>query len=376
MTFSLIPTEDRNLATRLRRQLMGLMSYLMFLVPLAYSIEHGWVGFGFVGLGLFLALSLAINIGFFAIIRSGYSRRFADPSMMALQIGVAGILALVIGYYAAAHAMVITLMLFFTAFFFGVFSFSTRQYLACTSVAAACYLAMLTLKYEPGQRGGEDFRLEMLHFMVLVVILLWMSLLGSYIASMRTKLVGKSDALASALARLKELASRDELTGLHNRRHLMETLEQQEERSKRHQEPFALCILDIDHFKRINDSHGHGVGDEVLKGFSERIRTHLRRMDTVGRGEVDRVFGRYGGEEFLLLLPYAEGSSALACVARLHAAVHATPFATSVGLLPVTFSAGVTRYRPGESVGELISRADAALYLAKTAGRDRIESAD
>lgn len=376
MSFSLIPSDDRTLATRLWRQIMGLLSYLMFLGPLVYSIEHGWADFNYAGMGLFLAVALAVNIGFFAIIRSGYSQRFADPSMMSSQIGIAAFLALVIGYYVSADARVITLMLIFTAFFFGVFSFSTKQYLALASVTALSYLAMLTLKYEPGQRGGEDFRLEMLHFMVLAVILLWMSLLGSYIASMRTKLVGKSDALASALARLKELASRDELTGLHNRRHLMERLEQQEERSKRHQEPFALCILDIDHFKRINDSHGHGVGDEVLKGFSERIRTHLRRMDIVGRGEVDRVFGRYGGEEFLLLLPYAEGSSALACVARLHAAVHATPFATSVGPLPVTFSAGVTRYRPGESVGELISRADAALYLAKTAGRDRIESAD
>lgn len=354
---------------------MGLMSYLMFLGPLVFSIEHRWVRFSYPGLAWFLATALLANITFFMLIRSGWSRRFADQSMVSAQIGFAALLALVIGYHVDAQAMVITLMLYFTAFFFGIFSFSRRQYLLLGAAASFAYLVMLLLKYDASLRGGVDFQLEMLHFMVLVVVLLWMSLLGSYVARMRTKLVDKSEALASALGRLKELASRDELTGLHNRRHLMETLEQQEERARRHGEPFTLCILDIDHFKQINDSHGHSIGDEVLKGFSERIRTMLRRMDVIGRDDSERVFGRYGGEEFLLLLPYAEGESALACLRRLHAAVQAAAFQTSAGPLAVTFSAGVAQHQPGESVGDLIQRADEALYRAKTAGRDRIESA-
>ena len=355
---------------------MGLMSYLMFLGPLVYSIEHGWISFGYAGLAWFLAFCLFVNCTFFVLIRSGWSKRFADPSMVTAQIGLAALLALVIGYHVAAQAMVITLMLYFTAFFFGVFSFSRRQYLLLGALALVGYLVMLLCKYDAPLRSGLDFRLEMLHFMVLAVVLLWMSLLGSYVARMRTKLVRKSVALASALARLEELASRDELTGLHNRRHLMEVMEQQEERARRHGEPFTLCILDIDHFKHINDSHGHGVGDEVLKGFSERIRTLLRRMDIVGHNHSERVFGRYGGEEFLLLLPYAESGSAIACVRRLHDAVHAAPFQTTVGPLEVTFSAGVADHRKGELIIDLINRADDALYRAKAAGRDRIEAAD
>ena len=359
----------------LRRQVMGLLSYLMFLGPLVYSIEQGWVRFDYWGLAWFLAFALLANSTFFVLIRSGWSRRFADPSMVSAQIGFAALLALVIGYHVAAPAMVITSMLYFTAFFFGVFSFSRRQYLFLGSLAAVAYLVMLLLKYDASLRSGVDFRLEMLHFMVLAVVLLWMSLLGSYVAHMRTKLVEKSTALANALGRLKELASRDELTGLHNRRHLMEILEQQEERARRHGEPFTLCILDIDHFKLINDSYGHGVGDEVLKGFSERIRTLLRRMDIVGHNDSERVFGRYGGEEFLLLLPYAEGENALTCLRRLHAAVQAAAFQTSAGPVRVTFSAGLAQHHAGESVGELIQRADEALYRAKSAGRDRIEFA-
>ena len=376
MSFSLLPTDDHALATRLKRQLMGFVSYLMFLVPLVYSIQQGWLRLGYAGLSLFLALALTINVGFFVAIRSRATQRFADPSLMLQQIGIAGLLALVIGYYVVDEAMVIVLMLFFTAFFFGIFSFSTRRYLAMTCAAALGYGIMLAFKYDTVQRNSAAFRLELLHFLILMMVLVWMSLLCGYIAELRSSLAHKKDALAAALARLKELASRDELTGLHNRRHLMETLEQQQERAKRHGEPFALCILDIDLFKRINDTHGHGVGDEALRGFSERIRSHMRRMDVVGRAEIDSTFGRYGGEEFLLLLPYAEGPDARACVERLRTAMHATAFQTTASALTITFSAGVAQYRPGESIAEVINRADEALYRAKTSGRDRVECAD
>jgi diguanylate cyclase (GGDEF)-like protein len=201
------------------------------------------------------------------------------------------------------------------------------------------------------------------------MVMVWISLLGSYVSGLRSR-------LAAALGRLKELATRDELTGLYNRRHLMDTLDQQQERSKRYGEPFALCIIDIDHFKSINDSHGHGVGDEVLRAFAERIRSQLRKMDIIGRDDADNTFGRYGGEEFLLLLPYAVGSSPAACLNRLRSGVAAAPFVTSAGELSVTFSAGFAQHRPDESNALLISRADEALYRAKSAGRDRIETGD
>jgi diguanylate cyclase (GGDEF)-like protein len=376
MSFSLFPIDDRDLTTRLKRQLMGFMSYMMFLVPLGYSAQQGWLRIGYQGMSVILALALVINIGFLVAIRSRATRRFKDPSLMMAQIAIAGCMALVIGYFVVDEAMVIVLMLFFTAFFFGMFSFSTREYLGMTIAAAFGYAIMLLLKYDAAQRHEAAFHLELLHFMILMMVLLWMSLLGGYIAGLRSNLARKKDALAVALGRLKELASRDELTGLHNRRHLMETLEGQQERATRHGEPFALCIVDLDLFKRINDTYGHGVGDEVLRGFSERIRSLMRRMDVIGRGEVDSTFGRYGGEEFLLLLPYAVTSNACSCIERLRNAMHANPFQTSAGPLAVTFSAGVAQYRKGESIAELINRADEALYRAKTSGRDRVECTD
>ena len=375
MAHWLLPSHDRALATRLKRQLMGFVSYLMYLLPLGYSVARGWIDFGYTGLAWLLLTALVVNIAFYVVIRLRLSARFADPSLMVAQVGIASLQALVIGYYAD-EAKVIALMLFFTAFFFGVFSFSRRQYLALTAAVATGYALMLALKYAPSQRGGEGFHLELLHFLLLLMVLLWMSLLGSYVVRLRAHLADRQEALAAVLERLKVLASHDELTGLHNRRHLMEMLQKQQERARRHQEPFALSILDLDHFKRLNDAYGHAVGDEALREFSERMRSQLRRADVMGRGEVDTTFGRYGGEEFLVLLPYADSNDALACIGRLRAAVHEKPFATSAGPLPVTFSAGIAQHCPGESLDVLLKRADDALYRAKTTGRDRVEIAD
>lgn len=375
MSISLLTQDDNALNLRVKRQLMGFVSYLMFVLPLMYSVQQGWVRFGYAGLAAFAAVAVAVNIVFFLAIRTGYSTRFEDPSLAMPQIMVAVMLALVMSYYAD-EARVVTLMLFFTAFFFGVFSMTTRHYLMMTAVTAVGYAIMLALKFPESLRSSETFRVELLHLLMLVIVLLWMSLLGGYIARLRGSLAQKKDALALALVRLKELASHDELTGVYNRRHLMEILEQQKERAERYGEAFSACILDLDHFKQLNDLHGHQVGDEALCEFSSRMRLQARRMDAIGRAPLESTFGRYGGEEFLLLLPHTDMDGAALCVDRLRTETHANPINTSAGMLQLTFSAGVAAYRLGESVVQMLNRADAALYRAKAAGRDRVEIAD
>jgi diguanylate cyclase (GGDEF)-like protein len=329
---------DKARRTRLQRQWMGFLSYVMFLLPMVYSVHRGWLHIGYQGLMIFIVTALLVNGLFFLLIKNGVGERYADPSLSFAQITAAGVIALVMGYFLDEPARSLTLLLLFTSLFFGVFRFTRRDYLILSGVTVAGYVLMLVLKYPASLRTSEDFHLAMLNFTILVMVLVWMSLLGSYVSGLRAR-------LATALGRLKELATRDELTGLYNRRHLMDILDQQQERSKRYGEPFALCILDIDHFKIVNDRHGHNVGDEVLRAFAERIRSQLRKMDIIGRGDADNTFGRYGGEEFLLLLPYAIGSSPVNCLTRLRNAVAATPFATSAGDLPVTFSAGVAQHR-------------------------------
>ena len=367
--------ERRVLRAQLRQQRMGLVSYLMFVGPLALSVHEHWVRFGYGALAAFTATAVALNLAFQHAIRSGFNRRFADPSLVEPQIFVAILFALVIGYYTDA-ARIVTLMLFFTSFFFGVFSMTTGRYLMLSAFAIAGYAVMLGLKLQVVHYDQETVRLELLYLLMLTMMLVWMSWLGGHVTRLRASLARKRDELAVALERVQQLASHDELTGVYNRRHLMEMLEQQRERAQRHGERLVVCILDLDHFKRVNDLHGHLAGDDALRSFSAHVRQQLRRMDVLGRAKLESSFGRYGGEEFLLLLPYAGLEGALGCLARLRLSMHEHPLDTCAGPLAMTFSAGIAEYRVGESASQVLARADAALYRAKANGRDRVEVDD
>jgi diguanylate cyclase (GGDEF)-like protein len=369
------PANDRALRLRLRRQWLGLLSYLMFLLPLAYATHHGWTRFGYGGLLAFGTAAIVINAVFYALVRSGASRHLRDPSLTLPQILVAIALALAM-VHQLEQARGPFLMLFFTIFFFGVFGLTTRQFLGTCVATVGGYAAMIAWEFRDRPLGTDEFALELLRLFVLALVLLWMSLLGGYVTHLRTSLSQRKNELALALARLAEQASRDELTGAYNRRHLLEIMTHERERAERHGHPFSVCILDIDHFKRFNDEHGHQVGDEVLKGFAQRMRSQARALDWVGRQDPDHVFGRFGGEEFLLVLPQTGAAGALRCVERLRSAVDETAFATSAGAMRIAFSAGVAEYRRGETLTQMLARADAALYRAKADGRNRSELAD
>ncbi len=165
-----------------------------------------------------------------------------------------------------------------------------------------------------------------------------------------------------ALSRqLADQARRDALTGVFNRRYLLEQLDYQASACQRNGQPFSIVLVDIDHFKRVNDTHGHNAGDLVLKGVTQVMSKALREID---------VFGRWGGEEFLCILPQADGADAMACAERLRQALHATRFGEPVADLPVTASFGVASHGQGDVAADTVKRADLALYRAKSAGRD------
>jgi two-component system cell cycle response regulator len=163
-------------------------------------------------------------------------------------------------------------------------------------------------------------------------------------------------------ADLEELAYRDELTELPNRRGTVRQLEVLLSRSRRHGHPLALLMIDADRFKRVNDDHGHAVGDAVLRELSARLRERVRREDVVGR---------WGGEEFVIALPETAPDGAAAVAEALRAGVGATPMVVDGVALDVTVSIGVAAWT-GQELTELVTHADRALYAAKTAGRNRV----
>ena len=161
---------------------------------------------------------------------------------------------------------------------------------------------------------------------------------------------------------LRALSITDSLTGIHNRRYFQDRLKAEMVRLNRSSGALSLIMLDIDHFKRINDQHGHGVGDGVLQELCKRISQRLRRTD---------VFCRLGGEEFVVLCPNTDGEQAYSLAMELWQSLRDAPM-TPAGI--VTASFGVASWRIGEGIDGLLLRADSAVYVAKQAGRDRVES--
>ena len=172
--------------------------------------------------------------------------------------------------------------------------------------------------------------------------------------------------------RLTEMATIDDLTDLYNRRYAMETLEGEMERAKRYPAPLALCMIDLDHFKNVNDSYGHAAGDAVLTEVGRLLKNSLRQSDTACR---------YGGEEFVLILPNTDEKGAMVFCERLREKVARHAFKRDVQSpksdevsLEVTISIGVAQYDNtlDQAPADLVERADSAMYKAKEGGRNRV----
>jgi diguanylate cyclase (GGDEF)-like protein/PAS domain S-box-containing protein len=165
----------------------------------------------------------------------------------------------------------------------------------------------------------------------------------------------------------KTQAVTDALTGIYNRRGLFEVGEYEFARARRLNRPFSAIMIDIDHFKRVNDNYGHGVGDQALVTVAERCRSGSRTVDLVGR---------YGGEEFLILMPESSQDAARLVAERLRHSLAERPIPTEAGPIRITISAGVSEMRETDTLQTLIERADEALYEAKNNGRNRVACAD
>ena len=195
----------------------------------------------------------------------------------------------------------------------------------------------------------------------LLVTMVLLAMLGAFNFSLATLVLG------DLIERLRTLSQTDQLTGLANRRVMMHRLDEEHARYRRSGHRYGIVMLDLDFFKRVNDTYGHGVGDQVLRGVADVLRGGLRNTDTLAR---------MGGEEFMLLAPLTEEAGAFVQAQRLCQAVRELRLATDAGTLSVTLSLGVACVLPTDASAEaVVSRADAALYRAKATGRDQAQLA-
>jgi len=172
-----------------------------------------------------------------------------------------------------------------------------------------------------------------------------------------------------AQKKLAEMATRDQLTGLYNRRYFMEALEREVARAERYEPDLVLCMMDLDHFKRINDTYGHPAGDMVLSEIGSKLKECIRESDLICR---------YGGEEFAVILPNTQPEKARIVCERFRELVAGHKFIHNPSEFHITLSIGIASYDRGtdQSPLEFIDAADQALYQAKSAGRNRVQLAE
>ncbi|HBY08006.1 MAG TPA: hypothetical protein DEH22_09570, partial [Chloroflexi bacterium] len=165
-------------------------------------------------------------------------------------------------------------------------------------------------------------------------------------------------------AQLQELAITDPLTRLYNRRHFFELAKQEFARTRRYQSELAVIMLDLDHFKQVNDRYGHLIGDLVLQTFAGHVQACIRETD---------ILARYGGEEFIILLPQTSFGNSQNLAERLRQIIATQPIVTNDYSISITLSIGISNLLEDDTdIDMLISRADQALYTAKNSGRNQV----
>ncbi|MFN7156033.1 MAG: diguanylate cyclase [Acidovorax sp.] len=306
------------------------------------------------------AMSVGGLVVMTAYIRSGETARLRDPSLTIPQM-VWTITSGAVAYVLAGDARGLIPSVLAMILFFGTFALTMAQVIgigAFALLAFACAIGV-TSRFSASPLGYLDTA----YALMVLIVLSGCVALNLRIHRIRVRLHEQRVALAEALRVNRELASRDELTGLINRRAMQDLMGLEHRRSVRSGRPMLLAQLDIDHFKPVNDTHGHATGDRALQAFASTVRDSVRDTD---------VLARWGGEEFVLMLSDTPPEDARELLERIRRAVAAMAIPHATGTLHMTVSMGLALHLPGDTVEHTLERADQALYTAKALGRNRV----
>jgi diguanylate cyclase (GGDEF)-like protein len=315
------------------------------------------------------AWNLTGGICFYALIRSGLNLRLKTGRSLAIPQSIWAMVGISWSYAITGPARGAVILIMILVVIFAMFELTPSKARAVATAAFAMLGSVMVWKslVDPTR---YDPRVEGMHLLFSGIVLFASSVLAVRIGNLRarlqdqrTDLEQQRTELAAALERIRALATRDDLTGLSNRRAALDRMRDELAVRGRPEPLMCLALMDIDEFKRINDCHGHAVGDAVLRRFGECAQKEMRSGD---------MLARWGGEEFLLVMPATAPADAMAAMARVRRSLQGVAFDDIAPNLLVSFSAGVS-----ECVGEgdleaAIARADAAMYEAKRTGRDRV----
>lgn len=313
--------------------------------------------------------AIASILGFWLMFATGANLRYHDPSLTLAQCAL-GLFWLILLMYVVPEWRDLLLAVFLIVLMFGTFRLRPRQFVALSFAAFVGYVTMSGIDLAVGF-GNDSAARWLFRSAVVGCLLIWCAYFGIYVGALRDELSQRNNQLEDMVREVSHLAERDDLTQAYNRRAIIETLGRLREGALRYGEPFSIVIVDLDYFKQVNDRFGHLVGDRVLADFSNRIRAELRLLDEIEPVVDDRRLGRYGGEEFILILPRTRIAGAEQCAERVRRVTAGHGFG---GDISITVSAGVAQFSGAESIDALLRRADMALYAAKAAGRNVVHA--
>lgn len=310
---------------------------------------------------------------FLWLINTSRSERFRDPALTAPLMIWSTLFTLIAAYYVdvgelAGGTRLSIMMMFFGVLLLGSFRLAKRWFYLISTATNLGYGYVLYLAFtDPEISKGVTESVELVQILMFIFLTTIFARTGAEIAVLQTRLHDENAALEANTARIRDLAIRDELTQLFNRRHIMDVLREQKMLADSGGYSFVLGYIDLDHFKRINDAYGHGIGDIVLKRFADIMRHSLREVDYAGR---------LGGEEFVIVLTRTRLGEALLVTERIRAAIESADFSDVQPGLKVTTSIGVTAYASPETLEDVLGRSDAYLYQAKQSGRNKVVSGE
>jgi diguanylate cyclase (GGDEF)-like protein len=361
------PETRRQTRRRQRLQMVG-MVYASYVVDSSLQLALVLAG----GLALQVPLicigaGTALSGAFYALLGSGWTERFEDHYLVGPQMMAHALVPLGLAWYAPEIGVPMLMVLFIT-FGFGALRVNPNRLrsgaILGTAVVVAGVFTVVVLVGDRLAMPTATWQQRTLCGLWMVAILARSTLLGLYSAKLRILVKTRNEELAATFDKLEQMATSDELTGTLNRRSVMRLLDEERQRMERTGQPFGVVLFDLDHFKQVNDGHGHLVGDETLRHFTRVVSASMRTTDRLGR---------YGGEEFLMLLTATadEAAASIAAERAREGTVRHDWAAVAPGL-KVTVSAGVALCRRGETAEQLLDRADQALYEAKRSGRNRV----
>lgn len=372
----LFKTDNRKQSVVLQRTAWAISSYVSYFFIGLLGVDAGLLQLSLQGYLLLFSCVFVVQIAIYMIVRTGYYERWPNSTFLFYQIlfGCSVLSYLVIFTIPDLRATVVNVAL--VGLLFGIFALERRHFYILAAVPFTVFTVLLIMDLSQGL-NKDKMPVFFLQWIVSLFLLISFSFIGSYLSGLRKNLRANKEQLHqqkdqlevthrelnSALRQMSEKAVRDELTGLYNRHQFSETMHSYLAIMQAPGSSLGVMMMDVDHFKQVNDIHGHLAGDEILRSFKKIPENCLRKTD---------FLARYGGEEFVVLLPNADLPTLKHISERIRKFVASEVFDNIEKGFGVTVSVGTTLYRNRETVEAVIARADKALYQAKMNGRNQV----